>query len=720
MRRGSLVLLVALLSVLLLVVASCGGNGGEVENDGNGEETEGTDNGESNGEEEEDEDESGGSVSLSTGGASFPFPLYSEWMEAYQDVEPDVDLDYQSIGSGGGIKGILDGTFDFAGSDAPMKDEELDSAPGEILHIPTVMGAVVITYNVPGVDESIRLTSDVISDIFLGEITKWSDDRIAEINEDIDFPDEDIIVVHRSDGSGTTNTFTDYLSKVSEEWESEVGMGKSVEWPVGLGAKGNEGVAGQVGETEGSMGYVELAYAVENDLPYAILKNRDGAWVEPSLETTSAAAAGALADMPEDMRVSITNSPGEDAWPIATFTYLLVYREWEDCEKAEAALDYIWWAISEGDDYATDLLYAPTPDNLKEEIRAKLESITCNGEQVLGESQGNGGEGGQSASLSTGGASFPFPLYSEWMEAYQDVEPDVDLDYQSIGSGGGIKGILDGTFDFAGSDAPMKDEELDSAPGEILHIPTVMGAVVITYNVPGVDESIRLTSDVISDIFLGEITKWSDDRIAEINEDIDFPDEDIIVVHRSDGSGTTNTFTDYLSKVSEEWESEVGMGKSVEWPVGLGAKGNEGVAGQVGETEGSMGYVELAYAVENDLPYAILKNRDGAWVEPSLETTSAAAAGALADMPEDMRVSITNSPGEDAWPIATFTYLLVYREWEDCEKAEAALDYIWWAISEGDDYATDLLYAPTPDNLKEEIRAKLESITCNGKQVFGD
>ncbi len=355
MRRGTVVLLAASILALLLVVAGCGANDGG----------------------------SGDSVSLSTGGASFPYPLYSEWMAAYGDIETDVEIDYQSIGSGGGIKGILDGTFDFAGSDAPMKDEELESAPGEILHIPTVMGAVVITYNVPGVDESIRLTPEVVADIFLGNITKWDDGRLADINEDVEFPNEDVIVVHRSDGSGTTNTFTDYLSKVSEEWDSEVGMGKSVEWPVGLGAKGNEGVAGQVSQSEGAVGYVELAYAVENDLPYAILQNRDGYWVEPSLDTTSAAAAGALADMPEDMRVSITNSPGEDAWPIATFTYLLVYREWEDCEKAEAALDYIWWAISEGDEYARDLLYAPTPENLKEEIAEKLETITCDGERVF-------------------------------------------------------------------------------------------------------------------------------------------------------------------------------------------------------------------------------------------------------------------------------------------------------------------------------------------------
>ncbi|MHB9096078.1 MAG: phosphate ABC transporter substrate-binding protein PstS [Eubacteriales bacterium] len=322
-------------------------------------------------------------VALSAGGASFPFPLYSKWIDVYTKGNPNIKLDYQSIGSGGGIKGILAKTFDFAGSDAPMKDEDLAKASVEILHIPTVMGAVVVTYKIPGVTESIKLTSDTVADIFLGKITKWNDSRLTEINPDVKLPAKDIVVVHRSDGSGTTNTFTDYLTKVSSAWKDKVGKGTSVEWPIGLGAKGNEGVAGQISQTEGSIGYVELAYAVENKLPYAKLKNKAGNFVEASLDTTSEAAAGALANMPEDMRVSITDSPGANAWPMATFTYLLIYKNQDDPVKGKATLDFAWWAIHEGEGYAKDLLYAPLPTSLVEKLEGKLKSVTHNGEPIL-------------------------------------------------------------------------------------------------------------------------------------------------------------------------------------------------------------------------------------------------------------------------------------------------------------------------------------------------
>lgn len=320
-------------------------------------------------------------VTLESGGASFPYPLYSTWIDVYTENN-DVKIEYQSIGSGGGIRGIIDKTFDFAGSDAPMKDEELERADGEIMHIPTVMGAVAVAYNLEGIDQQLKLDAEILADIFLGNITKWDDEAIKATNPEVDLPDLYIVVVRRSDGSGTTNAFTDYLSKVSSEWEETVGFGKAVNWPTGMGARGNEGVAGQVQQNEGAIGYVELAYAIENGLSHAQLKNKDGNYVEASLESTTAAAAGAVADMPEDMRVSITDQPGEKAWPISTFTYLLVYEEYEDEEKTAEMIDFIWWAISDGDEYARELLYSPLPDNLKEMVKDKLESITVDGEQV--------------------------------------------------------------------------------------------------------------------------------------------------------------------------------------------------------------------------------------------------------------------------------------------------------------------------------------------------
>src|SRR6476620_10658236 len=258
-----------------------------------------------------------GSVNLHGAGATFPNPLYQKWLSEYEKVQPSVKVDYQSIGSGGGIKQLKEQTIDFGASDAPMKDDDLKSAPGEILHIPTVLGAVVITYNLSGVNQPLRFSSEVLADIFLGKITKWNDQKIAADNPGVTLPAQNITVVHRSDGSGTSAVFTDYLSKISAEWKEKVGSGTSPSWPVGVGGKGNEGVTGQVKNTPNTIGYVELAYAVQNKLPVAHVKNASGNCIEPSIDSVIAAAAGSLATTPEDLRVSITNATGADAYPIS-------------------------------------------------------------------------------------------------------------------------------------------------------------------------------------------------------------------------------------------------------------------------------------------------------------------------------------------------------------------------------------------------------------------
>ena len=324
-----------------------------------------------------------GPVQLNGAGASFPYPLYTKWLAEYKKVKPQVTIDYQSIGSGGGIKGITEQTLDFAGSDAPMTDEELSKAPGPILHIPTVAGAVAITYNLPDLGATLKLTPEVLAGIFLGEIKKWNDQRLVAINPGVRLPDQNIVVVHRSDGSGTTNIFTDYLSNVSPTWKEKVGKGTSVQWPTGVGAKGNEGVAGQVRQTPGAIGYVELAYAIQNRLPYAELRNAAGKFVAPSLETTTAAMAGAAAKMPADMRVSIVNAPGENSYPIAGYTYLLVYKNQKDQAKGKALAEYLWWAIHDGQKYATELLYAPLPSNVVQLAEAKIKEINYNGKPFI-------------------------------------------------------------------------------------------------------------------------------------------------------------------------------------------------------------------------------------------------------------------------------------------------------------------------------------------------
>jgi phosphate transport system substrate-binding protein len=342
--------------------------------------------------------------------------------------------------------------------------------------------------------------------------------------------------------------------------------------------------------------------------------------------------------------------------------------------------------------------------------------FACSGERG-GAGPGGAAPAGGTVRLQGAGATFPNPLYQKWLSEYGKAHPDVRIDYQSIGSGGGIKQIKEQTVDFGASDAPMKDEDLKSAPGELLHIPTVLGAVVITYNLQGVTQPLRFSPDVVADIFLGKVKRWDDPRIKADNPGAAPPAADITVVHRSDGSGTSAVFTDYLSKVSPEWKEKVGAGTSPNWPVGLGGKGNEGVTGQVKQTPNTVGYVELAYAVQNKLPVALLKNASGNFVEPSLDAVTAAAAESLPTTPEDLRVSITNAGGAAAYPVASYTYILAYKDQKDAAKGKALVDFLWWGIHDGERFAKDMLYAPLPADIVKRSEAKINSITSGGKAL---
>ncbi len=312
-------------------------------------------------------------ILINGAGATFPYPIYSKWFDVYSSVNPDLRFNYQSIGSGGGIKQITAKTVDFGASDGPMTDQQLAEAPGRLFHIPMVMGAVVPAYNLPGIAKGLKLTPDVLADIFLGKITKWSDPRITSANPDVQIPDMPLVVVHRSDGSGTTYIWVDYLCSVSGDWKLKVGKGTSVNWPVGLGGKGNEGVAGLVKQTPGALGYVELSYAITNNLPYGFVQNKSGNFIEPTLESTSKAAAGV--SIPSDFRVSLVNSSDPEAYPIAGFTWLLIYKNQEDPVKGKAIVDFIRWAIHDGQQYTGALLYAPLPEDVVTMIEKKLESV---------------------------------------------------------------------------------------------------------------------------------------------------------------------------------------------------------------------------------------------------------------------------------------------------------------------------------------------------------
>ena len=304
-----------------------------------------------------------GQAQLSGAGATFPYPMYSKWFSEYSKSHPGVEINYQSIGSGGGIRQVTAGTVDFGASDMPMTDKQLQESKTKILNLPTVLGADVPAYNVPGVGEDVKFTPEVLAGIFLGKISKWNDKAITAVNPGVNFPDKDIIVVHRSDGSGTTFIWTDYLSKVSPDWKASVGADTSVKWPVGLGAKGNEGVSGLIRQMSGSIGYVELIYAVQNKIPYASVRNSAGNFVKASLDSVSAAAAS-VPKMPPDFRVSITNAPGKDAYPISSFTWLLIPVPSKDQAKGKVLNDFLNWMVTDGQKMTAALAYAPLPDNV--------------------------------------------------------------------------------------------------------------------------------------------------------------------------------------------------------------------------------------------------------------------------------------------------------------------------------------------------------------------
>jgi phosphate transport system substrate-binding protein len=321
-----------------------------------------------------------GQTSLTGAGATFPNPIYSKWFDTFHK-QTGVQINYQSIGSGGGIKQYSEGTVDFGATDGPMNPDQMAAVQGEVLHLPTVMGAVVLTYNVPAVSGAkLKFDGQTIADIFLGKITKWNDARIAALNPGVSLPAADLIVVHRSDGSGTSYIFTDYLSKVSSEWKDKVGKSTSVNWPTGLGGKGNEGVTEQVKQSEGSIGYVELIYALANNLPYADVKNADGKFVEPSLESVTAAAASAKFPANTDFRVSITNAPGADSYPISSFTWLLIRPKMKDAAKAKALKDFLKWMMTpEAQAMAADLKYAPLPKEVVAIEQARVSGLKWGG-----------------------------------------------------------------------------------------------------------------------------------------------------------------------------------------------------------------------------------------------------------------------------------------------------------------------------------------------------
>lgn len=324
-----------------------------------------------------------GAVKIQGAGSSLINPLMQKWVSEYGNLNSTVRIDYQSIGSGGGIKQVKERTIQFGASDLVMSDADLKSAPGEIIHVPVILGAVVLTYNLEGVDQPLRFSPLTISDIFLGKITTWDDPRIKADNPDVALPAVPLTVVHRSDGSGTSAVFTNYLSKVSPEWKEKVGEGTSPSWPVGLGGKGNEGVTGQVKQTPNTIGYVELAYAVKNKMPVGLIKNKAGNYVVPNFETVTNAAAETIDETPDDLRASITDAAGQNAYPISSYVYLLIYKEQQDERIGQTLVDFMTWGINDGQRFAQQLYYSPLPAGMVKRASAKIAKVTFNGQSLV-------------------------------------------------------------------------------------------------------------------------------------------------------------------------------------------------------------------------------------------------------------------------------------------------------------------------------------------------
>ncbi len=441
-------------------------------------------------------------------GSTFAYPIYSKWFEEYWKVAPGVQFTYQPTGSGAGIHDVMLGTVDFGGTDSPLtKTQMLDFSTHrncDVLHFPTALGADVPVYNIPGVIQELNFTPQALAGIYLGTITKWNDPQIGRANPDVSLPSNDIAVIYRQDASGTTYVWTDYLSKVSPEWKERVGRSISLNWPAGYGAKGNEGVVRRVAQTAYSIGYAELTYAVQKRLFYGNVQNQAGQFMKADFATVSAAAAGAAQNMPGDFRVSITNAPGKDAYPISSFTWMLVPSVIADLAKRKAIIDFLRWSLTKGQNYLETLSYARLPGAVIDEEEKAINLAQAQGTPIT--------------ILGTG-ASFPAPLYERWFSEYNKLHPEVQINFQSIGSGSmaGIKQFQQGLVDFAASDAAMTDKQMAAVKGGVVLLPVTAGNVVIAYNLPGGPNELKLSREAYSGIFLGKVTRWNDPVIAKTN-----------------------------------------------------------------------------------------------------------------------------------------------------------------------------------------------------------
>lgn len=656
-------------------------------------------------------------VVLKGSGATFPANLYSRWFREFQKANPEIGIDYAGLGSGAGVRNFIQKQVDFGASDAAMTDEEISQVPDGVVLVPVTAGSIAIAYHLEDGPEVLHLSRDVYAGIFLGEIENWNDPRIAACNPGATLPDMPITVVRRGVSSGTTFVLTRHLAAISQTWADGPGTGTTVAWPVGVPAKKNSDIAERIRQTPGAIGYVEYGFALESKLSIAKLENRAGNYVLPEPANTQESLGEIV--LPANLRGFVSDPKGDGAYPIVSYTWLLCYQRYDEPEKAEALRKLIGYCLTTGQESATEMGYIPLPESVAETVTRIVDENVGREEVVTGFVSTAPVTPDEAPAkpetvelkpvvLRGSGATFPAKLYERWFQAFGEAHPGVKVEYASLGSGAGVRNFISRQSDFGASDAAMSDEEISQVPDGVVLVPVTAGSIALAYNLPDVDGALRLSREAYAAIFLGEITKWNDPRIAASNPGVALPDLDITVIRRSVSSGTTFVFTRHLSAVSSAWDDGPGTGTTVEWPVGLPAKKNSDIADRIRQTPGAIGYVEYGYAVSAGLAVASLENRAGEYVAPLPENTQISLGEVV--LPENLRGFVSDPQDPRAYPIVSYTWLLCRRNYENPDTAEALRALIRYCLTEGQKTSADLGYIPLPDDVAQTVMRVAEAL----------
>jgi phosphate transport system substrate-binding protein len=658
-------------------------------------------------------------VVLKGSGATFPASLYARWFKEYQEATPDIRIDYTSQGSGAGVRSFVQSQVDFGASDAAMTDEEISQVPNGVVLVPVTAGSIVIAYNLEDGPAVLKLSRDAYSKIFLDEIQNWNDPAIAACNPGVTLPDLDITVVRRSVSSGTTFVFTRHLTAISEAWSDGPGTGTTVAWPVGVPSKTNADLATRIRQTPGAIGYVELSFATESKLAIATLENRAGNYVAPEPANTQESLGEVV--LPANLRGFVSDPKGDQAYPIVSYTWLLCYQRYDDAEKAAALKQLIAYCLTTGQKAASEMGFIPLPGEVAATVASYVEENVGRSEVVNSFVSTTPTEEMPAevatpvelkpVALRGSGATFPAKLYERWFKAFSEAHPGVTIEYASLGSGAGVRNFIARQGDFGASDSAMSDEEISQVPEGVVLVPVTAGSIALAYNLPGVEGELKLSREAYSGIFLGEVTRWNDPRIASTNPDLTLPDLEITVVRRGVSSGTTFVFTRHLSAISTPWEDGPGSGTTVEWPVGVPAKKNSDVAERIRQTPGAIGYVETGYAAAISLAVASLENQAGQFVPPLPENTRVSLGEVV--LPENLRGFVSDPKDPAAYPIISYTWLLCHRSYEDQATAEALRALIRFCLTEGQKDSAELGYIPIPDDVAATVLRITEPLVGN-------